>query len=90
MSEEVTTAETTGTAEPRDINKLLELSYSEMTNKEIDILMGYKCNLAARDAAYEARQEAFAAHIESLKQANAEITNRAKEILENWKVPTYE
>lgn len=50
MSEEVTSQENT---EERSLDELLLLSYSEMTEEEIERVIEYKSDIKARDTAYQ-------------------------------------
>lgn len=45
------------TTEPRPLNELLLLDYSEMTSDEINIVIEWRAQIMARDATYQARLE---------------------------------
>lgn len=66
----------------RTINQLYEVPMSEMTQEELDIWLEYKCSLAARDAAYEARNLATSIHLQSVAEVYG---NKADDILSTMK-----
>lgn len=43
--------------EPRDINVLLHIPYSEMTDEEISLLVEWKSDVKARDAQFEQKMQ---------------------------------
>lgn len=43
----------------RDINDLIDLPYSEMTEEEIERVVEYKAEIKARDAEHKARMDAL-------------------------------
>lgn len=47
------------TTEERDINKLLDLPYSEMTENEIERVVEFRAEVKARDAQFEQTLEAI-------------------------------
>lgn len=53
------TENTEQTTEERDINKLLDLPYSEMTEEEIERVIEFKAEVKARDAQFEQTLEAI-------------------------------
>lgn len=51
--------EQTKVDEPRTINELIDLPYSEMTEEEIALVVEFKAAVKARDAEHEARMSAL-------------------------------
>ena len=83
---------------PRDINQLIDLPYSEMTEAEIELVIEFKAAIKARDEAHERRikiiqdgineqiriqQEAAIAAQNKLDELTAHAINRFNEVSNN-------
>lgn len=66
---------------PRDINELIDLPYSEMTDEEIELVVEFKANVKARDAEHEARMAALHETMAESAAANAAIAQKADALL---------
>lgn len=66
---------------PRDINELIDLPYSEMSDEEIELVVEFKANVKARDAEHEARMAALHETMAESAAANAAIAQKADALL---------
>ena len=94
MSENVENSDLQPGTEPRSINKLIDLPYSEMTDEEIEIVIEFKAAVRARDAIYsqemqaikDSLEETSAMHLalaQSIEQTLADMTKHAIERYES-------
>lgn len=61
--------------EPRTIDQLIDLPYSEMTEEEIELVVNYKAEVKARDESYQAQIDAVNEAMQTMIQANQEIAD---------------
>lgn len=73
---------TTSTADaPRDINELLDLPYSEMTEQEIELVIQFKADVQTRDALHNETMKKLDAHLQDVAQQNRRAADAAIERL---------
>lgn len=82
LQEKLTDEEEEEKAPPRDINKLLDLPYSEMTEEEIALVIEYKAAIKARDEAHEEAMRLLKEGMEREIAANQEMADKAQAMLE--------
>lgn len=63
---------------PRDINELIDLPYSEMSEEEIELVVNFKAEVKARDTAFTERMEEQKRANEETLKINASIAAAAK------------
>lgn len=71
--------------EPRSINELVDLDYSEMTTEEIEIIIEWRAANKARDTAYRERMEALNNRSAELKALTMEQVKASKAVLAEMK-----
>lgn len=67
---------------PRDLDKLLNLEYSEMTEEEIGIVIEYKAAILARDREHDERMEMLRVHMDEQAAINMAIAESAQNTLD--------
>lgn len=67
---------------PRDINELIDLEYSEMTDEEIGIVVEFKANVIARDAEHEKQMQMLHDHLEEQARINMEAAKDTSDLLD--------
>lgn len=74
MSDEKTTVE----EGPRDLNVLLGLDYSDMTSEEIELVVNFRAEVRARDAAFLEEHEQRLAYMATVTAKWVEAADSAK------------
>ena len=73
---------TTSTADaPRDINELLDLPYSEMSEEEIELVIQFKADVQTRDALHNETMKKLDAHLQHAAEQNKRAADAAIERL---------
>lgn len=78
MDETIETTE----IEPRSIDELADLPYSEMTEAEIDLMVEFRASCIARDEAHTKAMEAIHAHSREMAAIAREKADAAKSALD--------
>lgn len=63
---------------PRDINELLDLPYSEMTDEEIERVIQFKADVQTRDALFAAQNNAISEALTQAAAMHMDIANNAQ------------
>lgn len=74
-------SEAPASPEPRTIDELIDLQYSEMTDDEIERLIDWKAEIKARDEQYKKQQEELAAMMAEKAAANKAAADSSMELL---------
>lgn len=69
--------------EPRNINELIDLPYSEMTDEEIEIVIQWKAANLARDEQHEQRMQAMHDYFDEQITIQRTIAESSTKLLEN-------
>lgn len=75
------TDETMKTEEPRGIDELIELPYSQMNDEEIEAVIQFKATQAAQDAKYQIEIDMIQANLEDIAQIHRNMAQEASETL---------
>lgn len=75
-------AETTEPESPRDIDVLLNLDYSEMSEEEIRIVVEYRANIIARDREHQERMNMLREHMAEQAAIHREMAEDAQKRLD--------
>lgn len=73
--------ETVANPEPRTIDELIDLPYSEMTDDEIERLIEWKVEIKAQDEQYRKQQEELTAMMAEKAAANKAAADSSMELL---------
>lgn len=73
---------TTSTADaPRDINELIDMPYSEMTEQEIELVIQFKADVQTRDALHSETMKKLDEHLQDAAAQNKRAADAAIERL---------